>query len=168
MKLVASIALLMVVVPNEVETETVVGDMLRLIVLRDDQGHHSLISTSMKMAITSLTLNQVVRGPTAKDQDAHPHVDSILRLTSKALTHQWMVFLTMMNLLMEREDIDLKEGDEVVESAHQAMDMMTMSMTTEILTIVKWMAEGPQVVQGLVDVIVVTAEVHVEDARINR
>ena len=69
---------------------------------------------------------------------------------------------------MEREGIDLQEGNEVVESAHQAMDMMTMSMTTEILTIVKWMAEGPQVVQGLVDVIVVTAEAHVEDDQINR
>ena len=34
---------------------------------------------------------------------------------------------------------------------------------------VKWMVEGPQVAQGLVDVmVVVTAEVHVEDAQINR
>ena len=69
---------------------------------------------------------------------------------------------------MEREGIDLQEGDEVVEYAHQVMDMMTMSMTTEIHMTVKWMAEGPQVAQGLVDVIVVTAEVHVEDAQISR
>ena len=95
MKLVASIALLMVVVPNEVETETVVGDMRQQTELKDDQGHHSLILTSMKMAITSLTSNREVRGPTAKDQDAHLLVGSILRSTSKASTHQWMVFLTM-------------------------------------------------------------------------